>query len=263
MSDGAIGRKDGAIGRKGVPVRLDKVSFSYGEAPLAFDVAFAAAEITAIMGPSGSGKSTLLNLVAGFETPRSGRVLIGGADVGGAPPAARPVSMVFQENNLFAHLSVEQNVGLGRSPSLRLTGADRAAIADALVRTGLAGKEQRLPRELSGGERQRVALARVLVRDRPVLLLDEPFASLGPALRDDMLDLVAGVHADHGMTVLFVTHQPQDARRIGQNVVFLDNDAVAATGSADDFFAGAGPEAFRRYIGAGDAVSRDIARKRT
>ncbi|MBE1707283.1 thiamine ABC transporter ATP-binding protein [Mesorhizobium japonicum] len=256
---------DGAMRGKGVPLRLDKVSFSYGEAPLAFDVAFAAAEITAIMGPSGSGKSTLLNLVAGFETPQSGRVLIGGADVGAAPPAARPVSMVFQENNLFAHLSVEQNVGLGRSPSLRLTEADREAIDGALARTGLGGKEKRLPRELSGGERQRVALARVLVRDRPVLLLDEPFASLGPALRDDMLDLVAGVHAERGMTVLFVTHQPQDARRIGRNVVFLDNGTVAATGSADDFFAGAGPEAFRRYIGAsaGNAVSQDIARKRT
>ncbi|TIU30013.1 MAG: ATP-binding cassette domain-containing protein, partial [Mesorhizobium sp.] len=81
--------------------------------------------------------------------------------------SARPVSMVFQENNLFAHLSVEQNVGLGRSPSLGLTEADRAAVAEALARTGLAGKEKRLPRELSGGERQRVALARVLVRDRP------------------------------------------------------------------------------------------------
>ncbi|UCI30399.1 thiamine ABC transporter ATP-binding protein [Mesorhizobium sp. B4-1-4] len=260
MPDGAASRLE-----RGASVRLDHVSFSYGEAPLVFDVDFAATKIIAIMGPSGSGKSTLLNLVAGFETPRSGRVLIGGTDVSAQPPSARPVSMVFQENNLFAHLSVEQNVGLGRSPSLRLTEADRTDIAEALLRTGLAGKEKRLPRELSGGERQRVALARVLVRDRPVLLLDEPFASLGPALRDDMLDLVAGVHAERGMTVLFVTHQPQDARRIGQNVVFLDNGAVAAIGKADDFFAGAGPEAFRRYIGsgAGDAVSRDIARKRT
>jgi len=122
-----------------------------------------------------------------------------------------------------------------------------------------------LPHDLSGGGLHRVALARVRVRDRPVLLLDEPFASLGPALRDDMLDLVAGVHAERGMTVLLVTHQPQDARRIGRNVVFLDNGAVAATGSADDFFVGTGPEAFRRYVGAGagNAVSRDIARKRT
>ncbi|ESY79650.1 thiamine ABC transporter ATP-binding protein [Mesorhizobium sp. LNHC220B00] len=256
---------DEAASGKGVSVRLDKVSFSYGEALFAFDVEFTAGQITAIMGPSGSGKSTLLNLVAGFEPPRSGRVLIGGADVSTAPPATRPVSMVFQENNLFAHLSVEQNVGLGRSPSLRLAEADRAAITDALARTGLAGKEKRLPRELSGGERQRVALARVLVRDRPVLLLDEPFASLGPALRDDMLDLVAGLHAERGMTVLFVTHQPQDARRIARRLVFLENGAVAAIGTADDFFAGAGPEAFRRYIGAGGggALSRDIARKRT
>ncbi|MBA1141095.1 thiamine ABC transporter ATP-binding protein [Mesorhizobium neociceri] len=248
---------------KGVAVRLDKVSFSYGEAPFLFDVEFAASKITAIMGASGSGKSTLLNLVAGFETPQSGRVLIGGADVGASAPSARPVSMVFQENNLFAHLSVEKNVGLGRSPSLGLTEADRAAIAEALSRVGLAGKEKRLPRELSGGERQRVALARVLVRDRPVLLLDEPFASLGPSLRDDMLDLVAGVHAERAMTVLFVTHQPEDARRIGEDMVFLDNGRVAATGTAADFFDGTGPEAFRRYIGASSGGSRDIARKRT
>ncbi|RWM21945.1 MAG: thiamine ABC transporter ATP-binding protein [Mesorhizobium sp.] len=251
--------------KHGTAVRLERISFSYGDAPFVFDVEFAASKITAIMGPSGSGKSTLLNLVAGFETPRSGRVLIGGADVGAKPASARPVSMVFQENNLFAHLSVERNVGLGRSPSLRLTEADHAAIAAALKRVGLAGKQQRLPRELSGGERQRVALARVLVRDRPVLLLDEPFASLGPALRDDMLDLVAGVHAERRMTVLFVTHQPEDAQRIGQDMVFLDNGTVAATGTVADFFTNAGPEAFRRYIGAGPfgAGSRDVARKRT
>ena len=141
-----------------------------------FDAEFAPASVTAIMGPSGSGKSTLLNLVAGFEMPKAGRVLIGDMDVTGLPPARRPVSMIFQENNLFAHLDVEKNVGLGRSPSLRLTADDRDAVANALARTGLAGKEQRLPRELSGGERQRVALARALVRNRPVLLLDEPFA---------------------------------------------------------------------------------------
>lgn len=248
----------------GTAVRLEKVSFSHSEAPFLFDVAFAASKITAIMGPSGSGKSTLLNLVAGFETPRSGRVLIS-SRCRRKPPSARPVSMVFQENNLFAHLSVERNVGLGRSPSLRLAEADHVAIAGALKRVGLAGKEQRLPRELSGGERQRVALARVLVRDRPVLLLDEPFASLGPALRDDMLDLVAGVHAERRMTVLFVTHQPEDAHRIGQDMVFLDNGAVAATGAVADFFTKAGPEAFRRYIGAGPfgQGSRDVARKRT
>jgi len=249
----------------GLAIALDGVSFSYGEASFRFDAQFAAGRITALMGPSGSGKSTLLNLVAGFETPTVGKVLIGGVDVSGAPPSERPVSMVFQENNLFAHLPVEGNVGLGRSPSLKLTPADRHAVAEALARVGLAGKEKRLPRELSGGERQRVALARVLLRDRPVLLLDEPFASLGPALREDMLDLVAGIHAERRMTVLFVTHQPEDARRIGQDMVFLDEGTIAATGTAADFFGRSGPDAFRRYIG-GEATrpgSQDIARKRT
>lgn len=249
----------------GAAVELDRAAFSYGAAPLVFDVAFAAGRVTAIMGPSGSGKSTLLNLVAGFETPQAGKVLIGGRDVTTDPPSRRPVSMVFQENNLFAHLSVEDNVGLGRSPSLKLTAAERAAVEEALARTGLAGKQKRLPRELSGGERQRVALARVLVRERPVLLLDEPFASLGPALRQDMLDLVAGLQAERAMTVLFVTHQPEDARRIAEAVVFLEDGKVAATGQAETFFGGAGPEAFQRYIGseAASGRSRDVARKRT
>jgi len=252
-----------ANGHRGAAVQLDNVAFSYGEATFRFDAAFPAGAITAVMGPSGSGKSTLLNLVAGFEVPQSGRVLIDGVDVSDASPAARPVSMVFQENNLFSHLSVERNVGLGRSPSLKLTEDDRAAISAALDRTGLAGKEKRLPRELSGGERQRVALARVLVRDRPVLLLDEPFASLGPALRADMLELVAALHGEKGMTVLFVTHQPQDAERIADHVVFLEDGAIAATGLARDFFAGTGPEAFQRYIGRQDGRSRDVARKPT
>ncbi|MFC5386941.1 thiamine ABC transporter ATP-binding protein [Aquamicrobium segne] len=230
-------------------VQLDKVIFSYGEGVFSFDVTCRAGHVTAIMGPSGSGKSTLLNLVAGFEKPASGHILIGNRNVTHDSPARRPVSMVFQENNLFAHLNVEQNVGLGRSPSLRLTKADHAAIIDALARTGLEAKNKRLPGELSGGERQRVALARVLVRERPVLLLDEPFASLGPALREDMLDLVAALQKERAMTVLFVTHQPEDAQRISHDMIFIETGHVVAQGPVQDFFSKAGPEAFQRYIG--------------
>ncbi len=234
---------------EGIGVRLDEVSFAYAEQAMAFDVAVEARSITAIMGASGSGKSTLLNLVAGFERPLTGSIFFGQRDLTNVTPAQRPVSMVFQENNLFSHLSVEQNVGLGRSPALRLSEIDRRDIAVALDRTGLAGKEKRLPRELSGGERQRVALARVLVRDRPVLLLDEPFASLGPALRDDMLDLLADLHHEKRMTVLFVTHQPEDARKVADKVIFLESGHIAASGQAGDFFGGDAPEAFKRYIG--------------
>ncbi|MCT8997878.1 thiamine ABC transporter ATP-binding protein [Chelativorans intermedius] len=238
--------------RTGAAIRLEALRFAYpGGARMRFDLALEAGDIVALMGPSGSGKSTLLNLIAGFEMPDAGRVLIGGQDVTGLAPAARPVSMVFQENNLFAHLTVAQNVGLGRSPSLRLCDADRAAVADALARTGLAGKEGRLPHALSGGERQRVALARVLVRKRPVLLLDEPFASLGPALRDEMLDLIAALHREQAMTILMATHAPRDAERLSRTLVFLEAGEVAGVGATRDFLSGGGPAAFARYLGAG------------
>jgi len=246
----------------GVDISLDKVRFAYAQTMFDFDLRFAAGAVTAVMGASGSGKSTLLNLVAGFETPSAGRVLFGGADLTTAAPAQRPVSMIFQENNLFAHLTVAQNVGLGRSPALKLDDADRRAVAEALARTGLTGKEERLPRELSGGERQRVALARVLVRDRPVLLLDEPFASLGPALREDMLDLLRDLQAERRMTILFVTHQPEDAERVADKVVFLENGTVAARGPASRFFGPDAPKAFRLYAGKPEALPRP-ARKTT
>lgn len=234
---------------RGMDVVLDQVAFGYGAARFHFDCAFPAGTVTAVMGPSGSGKSTLLSLVAGFEIPASGRILAGGHDITRLAPAQRPVSMVFQENNLFGHLTVEQNVGLGLSPALRLTPADRDAVRSALERTGLSAMAGRRPAELSGGERQRVALARAAVRDRPVLLLDEPFASLGPALRTEMIALLAEVQSQRHMTVLFVTHHPEDARHVAERVVFIEAGRVAASGPTAEFFDGAGPEAFRRYIG--------------
>lgn len=220
-----------------------------------FHLEIHASDIVALMGPSGSGKSTLLNLIAGFERPISGKVVIHGEDVTRLPPHKRPVSMIFQENNLFAHLTVAQNVGLGRSPSLRLSDEDRASVMDAIARTGLAGKENRLPQALSGGERQRVALARVLVRNHPVLLLDEPFASLGPALRDEMLDLIGALHREHAMTIIMVTHDPRDAARLSKTLVFLQDGTITAKGHTDDFLSGHGPAAFDLYLG-----ERNLAR---
>jgi thiamine transport system ATP-binding protein len=225
------------------------VRFSRPEMEFAFDFAAAASDIVAVMGPSGSGKSTLLDLIAGFETPNGGTILIGDEDVTGLPPARRPVSMVFQENNLFGHLDVFSNVALGRSPSLSLDDEDRADVHEAIERVGLSGKDKRLPRALSGGERQRVALARVLVRDRPVLLLDEPFASLGPALRAEMLELVRDLHAERGMTILMATHHPGDAEKLAGHMLYVEAGRIAEKGPAAVFFGADGPDAFRRYIG--------------
>ncbi|MEN5277539.1 thiamine ABC transporter ATP-binding protein [Brucella sp. TWI432] len=231
-------------------IRLRDLYFSYGETKMHFDATIPGGVIAAIVGPSGSGKSTLLNLIAGFEKPEIGQILIGDLDVTDLPPASRPVSMVFQENNLFAHLSVEQNVGLGRSPNLKLNQQDRDAIATALERVGLKGKETRKPEALSGGERQRVAIARALVRARPVLLLDEAFASLGPALRHQMLDLVRALHEENKMTVLMVTHTPEDALYLNALLLFLDNGRISAQGPAHELLSPSGPEALKHYIGA-------------
>ena len=234
----------------GETVRVERLRFAWGADEMVFDLEVEAGAIAAVIGPSGAGKSTLLNLIAGFETPLSGAVRIGGADVTRLPLAARPISMVFQENNLFAHLDATTNVGLGLSPFARLTRDERARVEAALARVGLADLGARLPGELSGGERQRVALARVLVRERPVLLLDEPFVALGPALRADMLDLLADLHAERGMTVLMVTHQPGDARRLATHTAFLYAGRVRAYRETAALFSATDLPALDAYLGA-------------
>lgn len=185
------------------------------------DFAVQAGSIVAVIGPSGAGKSTLLNVVAGFFPQVSGRVLWDGRDLTSLPPAQRPMAILFQDNNLFPHLTVAQNVGLGIRPDLRLSDADRAKVEQALLRVGLAGLAARKPAALSGGQQVRVALARVLVQRRPLVLLDEPFAALGPALKAEMLDLVAQLAAETGATILMVSHDPADARRIAAQVILV------------------------------------------
>nr|WP_246660431.1 ATP-binding cassette domain-containing protein [Nitratireductor sp. XY-223] len=217
-----------------------------------FDTHVAAGTIAAVIGPSGAGKSTLLDLIAGFETPREGRLFIGETDVTNDDPSDRPVTMVFQENNLFSHLDVATNICLGIRPRITADPADRARVAEALERVGLAGFESRMPGSLSGGERQRVAIARALVRRRPVLLLDEPFAALGPRLRRDMLLLVRELQVETGMTVLIVTHQPDEAAAIADSIVFLDKGRIVATGPSEGFFRRGDIEGLADYLGQGE-----------
>lgn len=209
---------------------MEAVAFAHpGGAPMAFDLALPAGAFALLTGPSGSGKSTLLSLLAGFEAPSAGRVVLAGDDVTARPPAERPVTVVFQEHNTFPHLDVVTNVALGIAPR-RIRPEHRRAAEAALERVGLGGYGARLPGSLSGGERQRVALARAALRDRPVLLLDEPFAALGPALRADMLGLVAGLAAERGATVLMVTHDPLEAMDRASHAVVLDGGRVHAVG---------------------------------
>ncbi len=229
-------------------IELRAVTFRYEDMLMSFTLAVDRGECLAIIGPSGAGKTTLLSLIAGFERAQSGRILIEGRDVTDLRPAERPVSMVFQDHNLFAHLTVAANVGLGIHPGLRLSAADRAQVGEALSQVGLAGLERRLPAQLSGGERQRVALARALVRRRPVLLLDEPFAALGPALRRDMLDLVNALRTARGLTVVFVSHHPEDARHAATRTAFVHEGRVLQVGPTEAVFRDVSP-ALRDYLG--------------
>ncbi|MEM9350996.1 MAG: ATP-binding cassette domain-containing protein [Pseudomonadota bacterium] len=227
---------------------LEQVRFERGAFSLSADWSLKPGARVAVIGPSGGGKSTLLSLISGFETPSRGRVIIDDEDQTGRRPGKRPLSVVFQEGNLFPHLTVAQNVGMGLSPSLRLGAREREAVADVLKRVGLSDTDGRKPAALSGGQRARVALARVLLRDKPLLLLDEAFSALGPALKDEMFELLdAVVGAD--TTTVMVTHDPLEASRMGEMVV-VDDGVAAAPAEAGPLLADPSPQ-LRAYLGRG------------
>ncbi len=230
-------------------IELNTAAFRWPETAMLFDLEIAQNQMVIVTGPSGSGKSTLLNLIAGFETPDSGTILLDGKDCTRLPPSARPVSMLFQEHNLFGHLSVEANVGFGIGPRLKFEDAERAAISSSINRVGLSGKEKRLPHQLSGGERQRAAFARTLLQDRPILLLDEPFASLGPSLRSEMMALLQELQSERPRTILAVTHHPQEWTYIADSFVFVENGTIAEKGRMDQLEDPDVPAAVRAYLG--------------
>ena len=203
---------------------------------------------TAIIGPSGGGKSTLLLAIAGFVDLADGEISIGPDVVSNTPPAKRPLTLLFQENNLFPHLTVFQNTGLGVRPDLKLSKIQIDQVNDALDKVGLANMGTRRPSELSGGQRQRVALARALLRDRPVLMLDEPFAALGPALRHEMLDLVARIRQEQDSTLLLVTHNPEDALRIAEDTVLIADGVAMAPQPTSELLTNP-PPALVAYLG--------------
>lgn len=229
-------------------LRLEGLEIRQGEFRLQADWEVPTGARVALIGPSGAGKSTLLAVIAGFLAPEAGRICWEERDLTPLAPGARPVSIIFQDQNLFPHLSMAENVGLGLRPALRLSRAEQGQVAAALARTGLEGLGARRPGRLSGGQQSRVALARMLLQARPLALLDEPFAALGPALKAEMLDLVVALAGETGATLLLVTHDPEDARRIASHVVLVEGGVAAAPVATETLFANP-PEALRRYLG--------------
>ncbi|GHA65306.1 thiamine ABC transporter ATP-binding protein [Photobacterium aphoticum] len=219
------------------------------ETTLCFDLHVNQGDIVALIGPSGAGKSTLLALIAGFLAPASGTLSIAGEIMHQQHPAQRPLSMLFQEHNLFPHLSVHDNIALGRHPGLRLTAQDKADVATAAARVGLSEYLSRLPEQLSGGQRQRVALARCLLRQRPLLLLDEPFSALDPALRKEMLALVQTLAREQHITVLMITHSPDDALAISDQCAFIDDGEIQVFGETHALLTQPTHAGLKRYLG--------------
>ncbi|PRY93390.1 thiamine transport system ATP-binding protein [Hasllibacter halocynthiae] len=211
------------------------------------DLAVPKGAAVAVMGPSGAGKSTLLSVIGGFEE-HAGHVLWEEAPIDGLPPGRRPVATLFQDGNLFPHLSARRNVALGVRPDGRLGARDRARVDAALEDAGLGRFGDRLPGDLSGGQMARVALARIAVQDRPILLLDEAFSGLGPALKAEMLDRTVRLAAEGGRTLLMVTHEPEDARRICPETILVA-EGIAHRPVGTEALLSDPPEALRAYLG--------------
>ena len=208
-------------------IRLDNVFLADDTLPMTFDLQVAAGERIAIVGPSGAGKSTLLNLIAGFVLPTRGEVWLNGENHTRSAPYERPVSMLFQENNLFPHLTVQQNLALGLKTSLKLTALEQDQIERVANAVGLTSFLSRLPNSLSGGQKQRIALARCLLRDKPILLLDEPFSALDPELRLEMLNLIDELCHSKNLTLLLVTHQPSELTGKVDRMLRIENGRIS------------------------------------
>lgn len=202
------------------------LQFNYPEIPMQFELRLAKGERVALVGESGSGKSTLLNLIAGFEQATSGILRLNGEDHLHSTVAERPVSMLFQDNNLFPHLTVAQNIGLALQPRLRLPAPQAEKVAEIAEQMGLDGFLSRRADTLSGGQKQRVALARTLLRDKPILLLDEPFSALDPERRAELQQLVLQLCQQRELTLLMVTHQFTESQGLFHRRVKIERGRI-------------------------------------
>ncbi|MCK3654811.1 thiamine ABC transporter ATP-binding protein [Pasteurellaceae bacterium Macca] len=202
------------------------LEFDYPEMPMAFQLDVQRGERLAIVGESGAGKSTLLNLIAGFEQASRGELWLNGQNHFATEPAQRPVAMLFQDNNLFLHLTVVQNIGLGLAPRLMLNATQQRQVAEIAHAMGIETLLSRRGDQLSGGQKQRVALARTLLQEKPILLLDEPFSALDPKRRGEMQQLVHTLCLQRDLTLLMVTHQLDEVAEYVSGVRHIENGRI-------------------------------------
>ena len=215
-------------------------------------------EILALLGPSGSGKTTVLRLLAGFERPDAGRVLVGGTDVTDDAPVSRRFGMVFQHYALFPHLDVGQNVAFGLE-SARIPRDDvTRRVTESLALVDLAGFERRRISQLSGGQQQRIALARALAPEPRVLLLDEPLSNLDPSLRERTRREIRELIHRVGITTVFVTHEQDEAFDLGDRVALLERGRLAQVGTPEQLYAEPNSPFVAGFVGRSAAVRAEI-----
>ena len=216
-----------------------KLNFSLKESYLTIstNISLEPEKIYAVVGPSGAGKSTFLNLISGFASISSGSIIWNGQEISNLPPAKRNVSILFQDNNLFPHLSVWRNLALAVTHWPKISRDNEEKLKAVMSEVGILGLENRKPSQLSGGQQSRVALARVLLQKNKILLLDEPFSALGPSLKDQMLELIKKIAKNKKLLVLMVTHEPADAKRVASQTLVVKDKKVhppLSTGKALD-----------------------------
>lgn len=222
----------------GETLSLQSLSKRFGPTVAVEDISFniAAGEFVSVLGPSGSGKTTLLTMIAGFESPSSGRISIGGRDITAAAPNRRNIGMVFQKYALFPHMTVHQNVAF----PLRMRRVERLAIKDRVRRVldlvQLVGFDRRYPNQLSGGQQQRVAVARALVCEPPVLLMDEPLGALDKNLREAMQLEIKRIQSRLGATVVYVTHDQDEAMTLSDRVAVMSGGNLVQLGAPADIY---------------------------
>jgi len=205
-----------------------KLNFSLKESYLTIstNISLEPDKIYAVVGPSGAGKSTFLNLISGFASISSGTITWNGEEISNLPPAKRSVSILFQDNNLFPHLSVWRNLALAVTHWPKISRDHEEKLKAVMSEVGILGLENRKPSQLSGGQQSRVALARVLLQKNKILLLDEPFSALGPSLKDQMLELIKKIAKNKKLLVLMVPHEPADAKKVASQTLVVKDKKV-------------------------------------
>ncbi len=243
-----------------IRLSLQGVTHRYGSTTVLrdLDLDVIDGEFLTFLGPSGCGKTTTLRAIAGFLTPSEGKVLLDGEDITAMPPYRRPVNMVFQQSTLFPHLDVGRNIAFGLKVAKVPKSEVAGRVADALALVRLEGFERRRPSELSGGQRQRVNLARAIVNQPKVLLLDEPLSALDLKIRLDMEAELRRVHRELGATFVYVTHDQREALALSDRIAVFNHGRLVQLGPAEDVYREPASEFTANFVGDANVFAVDV-----